>query len=406
MNPAISLASVQSDLSVLSDFPILSKVIYLDNAATTQKPKAVTRAITKFYEEDNANVHRGVYTLSQKATLAYEAARKTAAQFINAAPEEIIFTRGTTESLNLLATSLGKNLKPGEEIILTEMEHHSNLVPWQQLAHEKKAVVKFIPITPDFTLDMKKAQTLITSKTKIVSVAHISNMLGTINPVKELAKLAHRVGAVMIVDGAQSVPHMKIDVQELGCDFLAFSGHKMLGPTGIGVLYGKKKLLEAMSPFNYGGDMIREVTYEKSTWNDIPWKFEAGTPHIAGAIGLAAAIEYLQTMGMKNIQQHDQQLTMYALEKLSRLPGITIIGPRTNRGPVISFTVAGIHPHDVSEILDRERIAIRGGHHCVMPLHTKLELAGTCRASFYLYNTTKDIDALITGLQQAQRVFR
>lgn len=388
------------------DFPILSNLTYLDNAATTQKPRAIIQAMTKFYEEENANVHRGIYTLSEKATMAYEAARETVAQFIGAAAEEIIFTKGTTESINLLAQSLGKTLQPGDEVVLSEMEHHANLVPWQELAKEKKAVLKFIPLTSDFQLDMEKAQQLITRTTKIVSVVHMSNVLGTINPVTELAALAHQVGAVCIVDAAQSVPHMPINVRKLGCDFLAFSGHKMLGPMGIGVLYGTKKLLETLSPFQYGGGMIQEVTYEKSTWNEVPWKFEAGTPHVAGAIGLAAAIDYLQGIGMDQIQEHDQELTTYALEHLSQLPGITIIGPRTNRGAVISFTLSGIHPHDLSEVLDRERIAIRAGHHCAMPLHTKLGLVGTNRVSLYLYNTIEDIDRLIAGIRNAQRIFR
>lgn len=385
------------------DFPILTNITYLDNSSTTQKPKQVIEAIKKYYEEDNANVHRGIYKLSLKATMAYEKAHEIAAKFINAQFEEIIFTKGTTESLNLLAYSLGKNLKAGDEIVLTEMEHHSNLVPWQQLAKEKGLTLRFIPITADFRLDMNKAREFITSKTKIVSVTHVSNVLGTINPIKELAALAHEVGAVMIVDAAQSVPHMPIDVKDLNCDFLAFSGHKMCGPTGIGVLYGKKELLETMSPFLYGGDMIKEVTFKQSTWNDLPWKFEAGTPHIAGAVGLAAAISYLQKIGLENIQQQELELTRYALQQLSSLPGIKLIGPASpeERGAVFSFTVEGMHPHDVSELLDQANICVRGGHHCAMPLHQKLGIAGSVRASFYFYNTKEDLDALLEALSES-----
>lgn len=386
--------------NVKHDFPILTNIIYLDNSSTTQKPKQVIEAITKYYEEDNANVHRGVYKLSLKATMAYEHAHEIVAKFINAKFEEIIFTKGTTESLNLLVYSLGKTLKAGDEIVLTEMEHHANLVPWQQVAKERDVIVKFIPITSDFRLDMNKARELITSKTKIVSVTHISNVLGTINPVRELAALAHEAGAVMIVDAAQSIPHMPINVKELNCDFLAFSGHKMCGPTGIGVLYGKKELLEKMDPFLYGGDMIKEVTFEKSTWNDLPWKFEAGTPHIAGAVGLAAAIGYLQEIGMENIQKHEQELTQYTLQKLSTLSSIQLLGPSAceQRGAVFSCTVRGIHPHDVSEILDKQNICVRGGHHCAMPLHEKLNVNGSVRASFYFYTTTEDIDTFIDSL--------
>ncbi len=386
------------------DFPILKNgLIYLDNSATTQKPRKVIEAVKEYYENDNANVHRGIYKLAQKSTVLYEKAHEVVAKFIGAEFEEIIFTKGSTEGLNLLAYSLGKNLQPGDEIVLSEMEHHSNLVPWQQLAMEKGLVLKFIPLTKDYKLDLIKAQGLITTKTKIVSVVHMSNVLGTINPVQEIAEIAHRVGALMIVDAAQSVPHLPIKVKELHCDFLVFSGHKMCGPTGIGVLYGRKKLLEKMPPFLYGGDMIREVTFENSTWNDLPWKFEAGTPNMAGAVGLMAAIEYLQNMGMENIAAHGKEVTKYALEKLREIAGLTIIGPQTieNRGPVISFTLEGIHPHDLSEMLDKEQIAVRGGFHCAMPLFSKLGIDGSSRASFYIYNTTKDVDALVSAVQKA-----
>jgi len=385
-----------------TDFPILkNNLIYLDNSSTTQKPAKVIEAIKKYYQEENANVHRGIYKLAQKATVLYEKAHEVVAKFIGAEFEEIIFTKGTTEGLNLLAYSLGKNLKEGDEIVLSEMEHHSNLVPWQQIAKEKGAVLKFIPITKDYLLDMDKAKELISNKTKIVSIAHMSNVLGTINPVKEIAELAHKVGAVMVVDAAQSVPHMSVNVNELNCDFLVFSGHKMCAPTGIGVFYGRKELLETMSPFLYGGDMIREVSFTQASWNDLPWKFEAGTPNMAGAAGLLAAIEYLQEIGMENIAAHGQNLTRYALEKLSAIHGLTIVGSinTENRGPVISFNIEGMHPHDLSEMLDKENIAVRGGFHCAMPLFSKLELDGSIRASFYIYNTKEDIDKLVEVVQ-------
>ncbi len=390
------------------DFPLLRKrnLIYLDNSSTTQKPQRVIDAVQRYYEEENANVHRGIYRLSQKATMEYEQAHEVVAKFINARFEEIIFTRGTTESLNLLAYSLGRELHAGDEIILTEMEHHSNLVPWQQLVKDKNLVLKFIPLTSDGMLNMRSAKEMITSRTRIISVAHMSNVLGTINPVRELAELAHNVGAMMIVDAAQSVPHLKIDVQDLDCDFLAFSGHKMYGPTGIGVLFGRKELLETMSPFQFGGDMIKEVSFTHSTWNDLPWKFEAGTPHIAGASGLRAAIEYLQDVGMENIATHEKVLTTYAMEKLSSLPGVRILGPDADfRGPVIAFVMEGVHPHDASEILDRENIAVRGGHHCTMPLHSTLGLTSSLRVSFSLYNTMDDIDHLIQGLHKVREIF-
>lgn len=388
--------------NIKDNFPILkSGMIYLDNSATTQKPTKVIEAVKEYYEQENANVHRGIYRLAQKATVLYEKAHETVAKFIGADFEEVIFTKGTTEGLNLLAYSLGRNLKAGDEIVLTEMEHHSNIVPWQQVAKEKGAILKFIPITKEFGLDMEKAQEHITEKTKIVSVVHMSNVLGTINPVKELAEMAHKVDAVMIVDAAQSVPHLPINVKKLNCDFLVFSGHKMCAPTGIGVLYGRKELLKEMQPFLYGGDMIHEVSFDKSSWNDLPWKFEAGTPNMAGAAGLMAAVEYLQEIGIENIVAHGQELTKYALEKLSAIPGVTIIGPTSveNRGPVISFTIEGMHPHDVSEMLDKENIAVRGGFHCAMPLFSKLGLDGSIRASFYLYNTTEDIDRLVEAVK-------
>lgn len=390
------------------DFPLLKNgLVYLDNSSTTQKPREVIKATNDFYEQQNANVHRGLYQLAEQATERYERARKEVATFIGASPEEIIFTKGTTESLNLLAHSLGKMLKTGDEIVLTDMEHHANIVPWQQLVKEKGIIIKFIPLTTDYRLDLQKAKEFVTSKTKIVSVTHLSNVLGTINPVQELANLAHHVGAWMIVDAAQSVAHFPINVTELNCDFLAFSGHKMYGPTGIGVLYGKKELLEKMEPFQYGGDMIREVTKEQATWNDLPWKFEAGTPNIAGAIGLAAAIRYLQQKGMENVERQGKEITSYTLEQLRHLPGFTLIGPPTTerRGPIFSFNLAGIHPHDVAQLLDHHHIAVRGGHHCAMPLMKTLGINGTTRFSCGLYTTKEDIDALLIALPKVQEVF-
>lgn len=390
------------------DFPIVQNCIYLDSAATSQKPNTVIEAMSRFYREENANVHRSLYTLSVKATMAYERAREIVAQFIGAESSEVIFTKNTTEALNLLAYSLGRTLQAGDEIVLSEMEHHSNLVPWQQLAKQKKLVLKFIPLTSDYRLDMAAAKALITPKTKVVSLTHQSNVLGTINPVTAMAELAHQHGSICIVDAAQSIGHMPIDVKRMGCDFLVFSGHKMCGPTGIGVLYGKKELLENLEPFLYGGDMIREVTFEHTTWNDVPWKFEAGTPPITEAIGLAAAIEYLTAMGLDQVRQHDVELTSYALEQLNLIPGLQIIGPSSmeDRGAVISFILDGIHPHDIAHILDTENIAIRGGTHCAMPLHTKLNLAGTSRISLYLYNTKEDINALIQAIQKVISIFQ
>ena len=388
------------------DFPLLNKtsygkrMIYLDNSATTQKPAAVLQAMTNFYEQDNANVHRGVYSLAVRSTVAYERAHEIVAQFIGAQFEEIIFTKGATESLNLLAHSLGKNLQPGDEIVLSEMEHHSNIVPWQHLAKEKGVIIRYIPITAGYRLDLAAAHNIINPKTKIVSLTHMSNVLGTINPLQEIAPWVHQVGAFFIVDAAQSVPHLSVKVQELGCDFLVFSGHKLCGPTGIGVLYGKKELLEMMEPYQYGGDMIKEVTLENSTWNDLPWKFEAGTPPIAEAVGLAAAIEYLQALGMENIMHHEQELTRYTLQQLSFIPGIKLLGPATSeqRGAVFSLDIEGIHPHDVSELLDKDGICVRGGHHCAMPLHKKMNVQGSVRASFYFYNTKEEIDLFLKSL--------
>lgn len=399
--------------SMKADFPILSiavnkkPLVYLDNAATTQKPAKVIDAIKEYYESYNSNVHRSIHTLSEKATLAHESAREKVARFIGAGSDEIVFTKGTTESMNLLAHSLCANLTAGDEIVLTQMEHHANLVPWQQMAKKYGLKLKFIAITKDGRLDMDDARAQITAATKIVSVIHASNVLGTINPVKKIGMLAHAVGALFIVDGAQSVPHMPIDVKDIDCDFLAFSGHKMLGPMGIGVLFGKKAELEKMEPFLYGGDMILEVTFEGSTWNEVPMKFEAGTPNVAGAIGLGEAVEYLEALSMENVFAHEQELCAYALEKIGAIDGVKIIGPMDSveRLAVVSFIVDGIHPHDVSAIADQDGVAVRGGNHCAQPLMSVLGIAGTTRASFYLYNTKEDVDALCEAIKKAQKVF-
>jgi cysteine desulfurase/selenocysteine lyase len=395
------------------DFPILKRkvhgkqLVYLDNAATTQKPKAVIDAIKDYYENYNANIHRSIHVLGEEATAAYEEAHKKVADFINADFEEVIFTKSTTESLNLLAYSLTSDLKPGDEIVISEMEHHSNFVPWQQLALKKNLKLKFIEINKDGTLNDESIKNNITNKTKIVSITHVSNVLGTVNDVKKIAKIAHENNALMIVDAAQSVPHMKVDVKDLDVDFLAFSGHKMLGPTGIGVLYGKKELLKEMQPFLYGGEMIKEVTFKQTKFNDLPWKFEAGTPNIAQGIGLGYAIDYLNKIGMENIENHEKGLVKYAYEKLSKIKEVEIYGPSTEkRSGLIAFNVKGIHAHDTSQILDGEGIAIRAGHHCAMPLASKLGIAASARASFYLYNTKEEIDKLIEGIHKVIKVFK
>jgi len=396
---------------IRKEFPVLhtkvreKKLIYLDNAATTQKPNQVISSITDFYTKYNSNVHRGIHKLSEMATLQFELARKTVSKFINADFEEIVFTSGTTESLNLLANSLGNELNSNDEVVLTIMEHHSNLIPWQQMSKKIGFKLKFIGITSDGKLDMDQAKSLITKNTKIVSVVHVSNAIGTINPIKEIIDLAHNAGAISIIDAAQSVPHMTIDVKKLDCDFLVFSGHKMLGPTGIGVLYGKRTLLENMQPFLYGGNMIREVKLETSTWADFPEKFEAGTPNISGAIGLASAITYLTRIGMNSIESYEKELLNYASEQLSTIKGITIYGPKDERSCVLSFNVYGIHPHDIATLLDREGVAVRGGHHCTMPLMKVLDLTGTVRASFYFYNTFEEVDGLVKAIIRARKVF-
>ncbi|MBI5398189.1 cysteine desulfurase [Candidatus Woesearchaeota archaeon] len=405
----LNVAEIKKDFPILDGNVHKNNLIYLDNAATSQKPRSVITAMTRYYEQFNANVHSGVHKLSELATEEYERAHEKVARFIGAhCAEEIIFTKNATEALNLLAYTLCKRLKAGEEIILTEMEHHSNLVPWQQIAKEKGLILRFIRVGKDFRLDLDHARSLITSKTKIVSSTHMSNVLGTINPVKELAKLAHGRGAVMVVDGAQSIAHLPINVKDLDCDFFAFSGHKMLGPTGIGALYGKKALLEKMDPFLFGGGMIREVTLHDTQFADLPAKFEAGTPSIAEAIGLSAAVDYLKKIGMEAIASHEQELIRYALKKLSGIPGITIYGPNetVQRGAVIAFNVEGIHPHDLASILDRHGIAVRAGNHCTMPLMNRLGINGSARASFYLYNDVHDVDALVGAIGKAKTLFK
>jgi cysteine desulfurase/selenocysteine lyase len=400
---------------IKQDFPIFKRriygkpLIYLDNAATTQKPRQVIEAIREFYQNYNANVHRGVYRLSVEATEAFENARAKVARFINAKDSEIVFTKNATEALNLVAYSWGLcNLKKGDRILLTEMEHHSNIVPWQLVAKHTGAVVDYIPINEDGLLVDEEVDRLLNLEPKIVSITQASNVLGTINDVKEIVEKAHKVGAIAVVDAAQSVPHMRVDVKELGCDFLAFSGHKALGPLGVGVLYGKRDLLKDMNPFLGGGDMISRVWLSGAEWNELPWKFEAGTSSVADVIGLGAAVDYLNSIGMSRVRAHEVRLTEYALKRLSEISDIRIYGPRDldKRSGVISFNLSGIHPHDLATILDEEGIAIRAGHHCAMPLMTKLGVAATARASFYIYNSESDIDALVEGLYKARRIFK
>ncbi|MBN17937.1 MAG: cysteine desulfurase [Chloroflexi bacterium] len=400
---------------IRNDFPILSRkingkpLIYFDNAATTQKPISVINSLTDFYTTYNSNVHRGVHTLSMQSTDLFEEARNRVAKFINSQrSESIIWTRNTTEGINLVANAWGKkNITPGDEIVVTAMEHHSNLVPWQILAETNKAKLVIIPINDDGTLNLNNIDTIINSKTKIVSVVHMSNSLGTINPIHELCEKAHKVGAKFLLDGAQSAPHMPINVKDYDCDFLVFSGHKMLGPTGIGVLYVKPDILENMEPFLTGGEMVLEVSYEKASWNELPMKFEAGTPNIADAIALGEAIIYLEKIGMEQIREHEIELTNYALNKFEKLNNLTLFGPLDSsiRGGIFSFHSEYIHPHDLGTFLDNEGIAIRTGHHCTMPLIRSLNIPATSRASFYIYNTKDEIDYFIQSLQNAIKYF-
>ena len=400
---------------IKADFPILEerindhRLVYLDNAATSQKPRVVINAVLDYYRRKNANIHRGIHFLAEKATVAYEHTRERVAHFIGGVdPSEVIFTRGTTEGINLIAyTWAEQNIHEGDEIVITEMEHHANIVPWVILAQKKKAILNRIPITICGHLDLSNIDDIITPKTKLLSVMHMSNVLGTINPIEQLAKLAHKQGAVVLVDGAQAAPHMAVDVKTLGADFYVFSSHKMLGPTGVGILYGRRELLEAMPPFNMGGEMIREVRFDRVTWNEVPHKFEAGTPNIANVVALEAALTYLEELGMDKIREHEMALTRYAIERLSELDGIEIQGPHDpeQRGGAISFTDPVVHPHDISTFLDTKGIAIRAGHHCAQPLMRILGKVATARASLYIYNDEADIDALIDALIDMRRYF-
>ncbi|MBI2143256.1 cysteine desulfurase [Candidatus Woesearchaeota archaeon] len=392
---------------IREDFPILKRkvygkqLVYLDNAATTQKPKQVIRAMNDYYESYNSNVHRAVHRLSQEATHAYDEAHEKVAEFIGAkGVEEVIFTKNATESINIVANSLARQLKKGDEIVLTQMEHHSNIVPWQQAAKRAGAKVRYAEIDENGELKMKRLQSLISKKTKVVAFTHVSNVLGTVNPAKEIVATAKEVGAVTFLDAAQSVPHMPVNVKVLDCDFMAFSAHKMLGPTGIGVLYGKEEHLEKMEPLLFGGDMISEVSFDGAKWNELPWKFEAGTQNVAGAVGLVAAVDYLKAVGMENVHEHEKMLTARAMKKLRQVDELTIYGPEAaKRGGLVSFNINGIHTHDVSALLDAQGIAVRGGHHCAMPLAKLLGVSGTTRASFYLYNTPEEVDKLAEALE-------
>ncbi|EJA1901818.1 cysteine desulfurase [Staphylococcus pseudintermedius] len=400
--------------AIIKDFPILEQQVngkrlaYLDSTATSQKPKQVIDALSDYYERYNSNVHRGVHTLGSLATDGYEGARETVRRFIHAKYfEEIIFTRGTTAAINMIAHSYGDaNVGEGDEIVVTQMEHHANLVPWQQLAKRQGATLKFIPMAEDGTITLEAVRETVSERTKIVAIAHVSNVLGTINDIKAIAEIAHEHGAIISVDGAQSVPHMKVDVQDLNVDFYSFSGHKMLGPTGIGVLYGKREHLNQMEPTEFGGDMIDFVDLYDSTWTDLPTKFEAGTPLIAQAIGLQAAIEYIESIGFDAIHEHEQALTTYAYEQMSQIEGIDIYGPsKDKRAGIITFNLKDVHPHDVATALDTEGIAVRAGHHCAQPLMKWLNVSSTARASFYIYNTKEDIDQLVEGLKQTKEFF-
>lgn len=415
MNAAVTATRRTSDFDVAAirrDFPVLHQnvngkpLVYLDNAASSQRPKTVIDAISHYYEHDHANVHRGVHTLSQRATDAYEGARETVRRFINApSSKEIIFTRGTTESVNLVAQSFVRpHLLPGDEILISGLEHHANIVPWQLLREQTGAVMKVIPITASGEVDFVEFEKLIGPRTKLVALAHVSNSLGTVVPVEKFIAVAKQHGVPVLLDGAQAIPHSAVDVQALGCDFYCFSSHKMLGPTGIGILYGKQQLLEKMPPWQGGGDMILSVSFEKTTYNQLPWKFEAGTPHISGAIGLAAAIDYLDAIGMARIAAYEHELLIYATERLSALPGLRVIGTAPQKAAVVSFTFEGIHPHDIGTILDTEGVAIRTGHHCAMPVMDFFKIPATARASMSFYNTFEEIDRLVAALEQARKV--
>jgi cysteine desulfurase/selenocysteine lyase len=394
-------------------FPILHQqvnghpLVYLDNAATSQKPVQVIEALDRYYKEYNSNVHRGVHTLGTKATDGYEGAREKVRAFINAREAaEIVFTRGTTTAVNMIANGYARKiLKPGDEIVTTVVEHHSNFIPWQQAAKATGATFKFIPLAEDGTVTLEAVKETVTAHTKIVAIHHISNVLGDTTPIKEIAEIAHQHGAVLFVDGAQGAPHKKIDVQELNCDFYAFSSHKMCGPTGVGVLYGKRALLEQVEPFEFGGEMIDFVELYDSTWKELPWKFEGGTPIIGGAIGLGAAIDFLNEIGLDNIERHEKKLVAYAMEQMRDIDGLTIYGPQENRSSLITFNLAEVHPHDLATVLDSHGIAVRAGHHCAQPLMKWLKVTATARASFYLYNTEEEVDVFVAGLKKAKEYF-
>lgn len=399
--------------AIRRDFPVLTRkigdndLVYLDSGATSQKPAVVIETMDDYYRRYNANVHRGAHTLSEEATNAYENARLRVARFINApSDKQVIFTRGTTESVNLVANAWGRaNLKPGDEVLITEMEHHSNIVPWQILRDEIGFTLRYVPITDQGRLDLEQLDGLLNERTKLFAFVHVSNVLGTINPARDLIEAAHAVGAKVLIDGAQSVPHMPVDVQALDVDFLAFSSHKMCGPTGVGVLYGKREVLESMPPFLGGGDMIRDVSMARSTWNTLPYKFEAGTPPIAEAIGLGAAVDYLNEVGMDWIHAHERELVAYAFEQLSQVEGVRILGPGPDeRGGLVAFVMEGVHHHDLAAIVDQDGIAVRAGHHCAQPLHEHYGISGSARASLYLYNTRQEIDKLRMSLEKAQRI--
>ncbi len=400
---------------IRQDFPILSRkvngvpLVYLDNAATSQKPRSVIRALVDYYERYNSNVHRGVHTLSMEATDAMEEARQKVADFVNAeSPSCIIWTRNTTEALNLVAQGWAmEHVAAGERIVTTAMEHHSNLVPWQRVARERGAELRILPLAEDGALDLSDVNSIIDTRTRLVTAVHVSNSLGTINPVKALAARAKEVGAAFLVDGAQSVPHMPVDVQDIGCDFMAFSGHKMLGPTGIGVLYARREALERMEPFLVGGEMVLQVSYEDATWNDLPMRFEAGTPNVADAIGMGAAVDYLNGLGMDRVREHEIQITGYALDAFGEIEDLDVFGPADpeKRGGVIPFHTTEVHAHDFGTVLDRRGIAVRTGHHCTMPLMETLGVAATARASFYVYNTEEEVDVLVDAVKEAMRYF-
>jgi len=416
-NAAESRIGARTIEQIRGDFPALQRVIrhdgrenrvvYVDNAATTQKPQVVLDAMTAYYERSNANVHRALYTMGEESTAGYEATRKKVQRFINAANErEIVYTSGTTASINLVAYAWGRTfLKEGDEILLTEMEHHSNLVPWQLVAKERGCALRFLPVEEDGTVDLERLPAVWSERTRLVAIAHMSNVLGTINDVKRVIEFAHERGVPVLVDGAQSAPHLPVDVQALDCDFLAFSGHKMCGPTGIGILYGKERLLEEMPPFLAGGEMIEAVWLDHATWNDLPYKFEAGTPPIAESVGLGAAVDYLSLLTMEGVQTYEQELTRYALERLDTVAGLTLYGRAAARGAVFSFNIAGVHPHDLAQFLDRDGVCVRSGHHCAHPLMRKLNVPATARASFSFYNTAEEVDLLVEALRRAKEFF-